>query len=99
MATATARAAQRKAAVNRLIASANALAAENGIEPPVIPTHHKDTAHLPTLQLDAIAAFLEQLAGAVTVPEAATEDDPDAKPKAAAKPRTRKAAAKPKAEA
>lgn len=65
MATASARAKQRGIAVNRLIEQANATAQALGVEPVEIPTHHRDAAHLPTVQIEAVTELLERIKGAV----------------------------------
>ncbi len=70
MATPTARAIQKAEALQRLTVAADALAAALDVAPPSIPTHHKDAAHLQTVQMDALADFLETVCRAVeTTPE------------------------------
>ena len=82
MATQAVRAKQRAIAVNRLTEAANAAAASLGIEPVEIPLHHRDAAHLPTVQIEAITALLER----ITEGAAPAKTDDDAKDDDAAKP-------------
>lgn len=63
MATPAARARQRAAALDRLIAVTNEMAESRGVDPPSIPMSHRDSAYLPTLQMEAVADFLEQFVG------------------------------------
>jgi hypothetical protein len=89
MATAAIRASQRLDATRRVVAAGQAVAERFGIDPPAIPDKHRDPAYLPTLQLEAMADFLESLAGA-SEPKAkakatTTTAAPEAKPKAKAK--------------
>lgn len=78
MATARARARQRAEALQRLTAATDALALALGIDPPVIPTHYRDAGHLPTMQMETVAAFLEAAGqtvgpdGVVRMPEPAS---------------------------
>jgi hypothetical protein len=95
MATPTARAVQRKAAIRRVITASTALAERFGIDPPTLPEHHRDTGYLPTLQLDAIGAFLERVAGsadAAVAEDAATSEAADVAPKTAVRKPRKKAA-------
>lgn len=64
MATNQARIKQRAEAVRRLTQAADAAADALGVDKAEIPTSHKDVDFLPTLQIDAVAALLERIAGA-----------------------------------
>ncbi len=64
MASSMARIKQRAEAVQRLTNAANAAADALGVERAEIPTSHKDADYLPTVQIDAVAALLERIAGA-----------------------------------
>ena len=62
MATAMARAVQRANALDRLTKTTKKLAKAHGVDAPEFPLSHRDPAYLPTLQMEAIADFLEALA-------------------------------------
>lgn len=64
MATRTARAMQRAEAIDRITRAASGLAGALNVPPPDMPMHHREPDYLATLQLDAIAVFLESLAAA-----------------------------------
>ena len=94
MASNMARIQQRAQAVQRLTNAANAAADALDVERADIPTSHKDAQHLPTLQIDAVAALLERIAGAMgasAIPDEPTDDEPDVTP---AKHATRRTARK-----
>ena len=76
MATAMARAIQRANALDRLTKTTKKLAKAHGVDTPEFPLSHRDPAYLPTLQMEAIADFLESLA---------TSDTAEPESKAAAK--------------
>lgn len=61
MAVQTARTRQRAVAVRRLIDASNAVAAQLGVSPADVPTYHRDSAYLPTLQIEAVSDLLERI--------------------------------------
>ena len=75
MASSMARIKQRADAVQRLTNAADAAADALGVERAEIPTSHKDADYLPTVQIDAVAALLERIAGA-TEPKPARKAAP-----------------------
>ena len=87
MATPAARAIQRANALERLTKATKKLAKAHGVDAPEFPLHHRDPAYLPTLQMEAMADFLEALAksDADDGDEPAETPAPKAEPKAAAK--------------
>lgn len=85
MATATARAVQRAHALDRLTKTTKKLAKAYGVDELEFPMSHRDPAYLPTLQMEAIADFLESLTTAVD------GDEADATPAPKAAKRTAKA--------
>ena len=78
MATPAARARQRIEAISRLTDLTNEMAESRGIDPPSIPTSHRDPAYIPTLQIEAVCDFLEAYL-------ADDEPEPEPEPKAKAK--------------
>jgi hypothetical protein len=85
MATAASRAVQRAIALQRLTETVNELAKAHKVDAPNVPTHHKDPSHLPTVQMEAMADFLEALAIAdpkVTSRSAAKKTTPKRKSRA-----------------
>jgi hypothetical protein len=83
MATAMARAIQRANALDRLTKTTKKLAKAHGVDAPEFPLSHRDPAYLPTLQMEAIADFLEALAKSGA--DSGNEPAETPAPKAAAK--------------
>lgn len=87
MASTAVRARQKAEAVERVGKAANKLAKAYKIDPPELPTFHRDTEYLPTLQLEAVADFLDRIAakefgkqGAEAKKDATTTPAPEENP-------------------